>query len=173
MPLSEDEKDTPMDDFEEVVEEMKNPEPQEADLIDDSAFTDLLPNMTVNQAVEAKAEEPCIVSDEQLLGIYDEILKNCRDDRRYIDEVLTNFIDMVMNDGDCTAATKEGIVNLMKIRSDTSDKMSKVADLMTRIKLKDKDTFPRYLAAHQHNQVTIESSKRDLIRKIRHEIKKK
>jgi hypothetical protein len=54
----------------------------------------------------------------------------------------------------------------MKIKSDTADKMSKVADLMTRIKLKDKDTFPRYLAAQQNNKVVIEGSKRDLLKSI-------
>ena len=57
-------------------------------------------------------------------------------------------------------------VNLIKIKSDTADKMSKVADLMTRIKLKEKDTFPRYLAAQQNNKVVIEGSKRDLLKSI-------
>jgi hypothetical protein len=73
---------------------------------------------------------------------------------------------MVINDGDASSASKEAIVNLMKIKSDTADKMSKVADLMTRIKLKDKDTFPRYLAAQQNNKVVIEGSKRDLLKSI-------
>jgi hypothetical protein len=35
--------------------------------------------------------------------------------------------------------------------------MAKIADLMTRIKLKDKDTFPRYLAANQNNTININS----------------
>jgi hypothetical protein len=73
---------------------------------------------------------------------------------------------MVLNDGDASSASKEAIVNLLKIKSDTSDKMTKVADLMTRIKLKDKDTFPRYLAAQQNNKVIIEGSKREMIKSI-------
>jgi hypothetical protein len=80
--------------------------------------------------------------------------------------VLANFIEMVMNEGDASSASKEAIVNLMKIKSDTSDKMAKVADLMTRIKLKEKDTFPRYLAAQQNNKVVIEGSKREMIKSI-------
>jgi hypothetical protein len=46
--------------------------------------------------------------------------------------------------------------------------MSKVADLMTRIKLKDKDTFPKYLAANQSNTININSgnNKRQLIEAI-------
>jgi hypothetical protein len=48
-----------------------------------------------------------------------------------------------------------------------SDKMSKVADLMTRIKLKERDTFPKYLAAQQNNTINIgnngNNSRRSLI----------
>lgn len=165
------------DEFEEVLENMKsqdveiNDDALEADLIDEDIFDDLLPNMVIN---EGKDEEPCIVEDEVLLDVYDEILDNCRKDRDSIDEVLNNFIDMVFNEGDSTSATKEGIVNLMKAKSDISDKMSKVADLMTRLKLKSRDTFPKYLAAHQHNNVKIETShKRELIQRIESEKKKK
>ena len=74
---------------------------------------------------------------------------------------------MVMNDGDATSSTKEALVNLIKIKSDMSDKMSKVADLMTRIKLKERDTFPKYLAAQQNNTINIgnngNNSRRSLI----------
>lgn len=146
-------------------------DPKEADLIDESTFSDLIPNMVINEAKEEADNEPCIIEDQALLGVYDEILENCRKDRNSIDEVLANFVDMVFNDGDSTSATKEGIVNLMKAKSDISDKMAKVADLMTRIKLKSKDTFPRYLANHQHNNVKIESSRRELIQRL--EAKKK
>jgi len=72
-----------------------------------------------------------------------------------------------MNDGDATSSTKEALVNLIKIKSDMSDKMSKVADLMTRIKLKERDTFPKYLAAQQNNTINIgnngNNSRRSLI----------
>lgn len=125
----------------------------------------LLPTMNVGKDLVPEKEE-CIVKDEALIGLYDEILENCRKDRSSVDEVLTNFLDMVMNDGDASSASKEAIVNLIKIKSDTADKMAKVADLMTRIKLKDKDTFPRYLAQQQNNKVVIEGDKRSLIKSI-------
>lgn len=125
----------------------------------------LLPTMTVSKDMIPEKEE-CIVKDEELTGLYDEILENCRNDRQKVDEILANFLDMVMNDGDASSASKEAIVNLVKIRSDTADKMSKIADLKTRIKLKDKDTFPRYLAAQQNNKVVIEGDHRSLIKSI-------
>jgi len=127
----------------------------------------ILPTMNVSKELTSGPEDKeCIVKDENLLGLYDEILTNCRDDRSKVDEILSTFLEMVINDGDASSASKEAIVNLMKIKSDTADKMSKVADLMTRLKLKDKDTFPRYLAAQQNNKVVIEGSKRDLLKSI-------
>lgn len=125
----------------------------------------LLPSMNVNKEIIPQERES-IVKDDQLLSLYDEILENCRQDRSTVDDVLTNFLEMVMNDGDASSASKEAIVNLIKIKSDTADKMSKVADLMTRIHLKEKDTFPRYLAQQQNNKVVIEGSRRDLIKSI-------
>lgn len=127
----------------------------------------LLPSMNVaKELVQPVDDKECIVKDESLVGLYDEILNNCREDRSKVDEILATFLEMVINDGDASSASKEAIVNLMKIKSDTADKMSKVADLMTRMKLKDKDTFPRYLAAQQNNKVVIEGSKRDLLKSI-------
>jgi hypothetical protein len=130
---------------------------------------EIMPTMNVNPSLPApQQEEKCIVEDEKILGLYDEILVNCRDDRKQCDEILVQLINMVLNDGDASSATKEAMVNVLKAKTDVSDKMAKVADLMTRIKLKDKDTFPRYLAAHQHNNVTIESNntKRDILKAL-------
>jgi len=132
--------------------------------LDDMDVDSLIPTMNVNDIAEPTEEQ--IVENEDLLGLYQEILENCRKDRENTDEILVNFVDMVMNEGDDSSASKEAIVNLLKIKSDTSDKMSKVADLMTRIKLKERDTFPRYLAAQQNNKVVIEGSKREMIKSI-------
>ncbi len=127
----------------------------------------LLPSMTSMSAeMSAPPPEECIIEDKALVGLYDEILNNCRDDRGKVDEILVNFLSMVINDGDASSASKEAVVNLLKIKTDMNDKMAKVADLMTRLKLKDKDTFPRYLAQQQNNKVVIEGSKRDLLKQI-------
>lgn len=137
------------------------------DELDEIDVEVLLPSMNVSKEMIAPPDnKECIIEDSSLVSLYQEILTNCRDDRSKVDEILSTFLEMVINDGDASSASKEAIVNLMKIKSDTADKMSKVADLMTRIKLKDKDTFPRYLAAQQNNKVVIEGSKRDLLKSI-------
>lgn len=125
----------------------------------------LIPSMTIDKnMMEPKQDD--MVKDEDLWNIYHEILENCRKDRVAVDDVLVNFVDMVINEGDASSASKEAIVNLLKIKSDSSDKMSKIADLMTRIKLKERDTYPRYLAAQQNNKIVIEGSKREMIKSI-------
>lgn len=154
--------------------ELKEDEVQ-VELADDFEGLDvemLLPSMTSAKEIIPEKEE-CIIKDEELTGLYDEILDNCRKDREQFDEVIANFLEMVMNDGDASSASKEAIVNLLKSKSDISDKMSKIADLKTRIKLKDKDTFPRYLAQQQNNKVVIEGSKRDLLKSVNKIVNKK
>lgn len=137
----------------------------------------VIPSMNVALPVQPQEPEETLITDEALLGIYGEIMTNLRDDREEISTLLTNFVEMVINEGDSTTSSKEAVVNLAKIKSETADKMAKVADLMTRVKLKDKDTFPRYLAAKQENNLYIgnnTTNKREFLKQLeRHQKKKK
>ncbi len=137
------------------------------DLMDEDALGEIMPTMD-EQPLLVPPEEKSIIEDDVILNLYQELLNQGRDDRKQVDELLVNFVDMVINDGDATSSSKEALVNLVKVKSDITDKMAKVADLMTRIKLKEKDTFPRYLAHHQHSNVTIEtnSNKRDILKAL-------
>lgn len=96
-----------------------------------------------------------IISDEMLLGIYGEILDNIRQDRVQIDSYVNEFAEMVINGGDATSASKEALVNLIKTKMDGADKMAKVADLMTRLKMKDNNTFKPYLNKGGTNTINI------------------
>ena len=120
---------------------------------------EVIPSMNVTSLSVQDSENSLsnIVSDEQLVDVYQEVLENIRQDRKQTEEFINNFADLVINEGDSTSASKEALVNLLKLKHDTSDKMAKIADLMTRIKLKDKDTFPKYLAANQNNTININS----------------
>lgn len=140
----------------------------------DNSLGEVLPTMNVPALPEPPPEEKNIISDEAILGVFDELLNEGRQDRKQIEELLGPMVNMVINDGDATSSSKEAMVNLIKAKTDVLDKMAKVADLMTRIKLKERDTFPRYLAATQNN-VTIQSSnpKREILKAIQNEKKKK
>ena len=127
----------------------------------------VVPQLNIGMQENHMSDVSNIVKDEELVEMYKDIIGYIKDDRYQIDTYIDNFANMVMNDGDATSSTKEALVNLIKIKSDMSDKMSKVADLMTRIKLKERDTFPKYLAAQQNNTINIgnngNNSRRSLI----------
>jgi hypothetical protein len=86
-----------------------------------------------------------IISDESLIGVYGEIMDNLRDDRNRASELVDTFSNLVLNDGDSSSASKEALVNLLKTRIEASDKMTRIADLMTRIKLKQPDTYQPWM----------------------------
>jgi len=99
----------------------------------------------MKKASETPEREMSIVSDEALLGVYGEIMDNLRSDREQVSELVDTFSNMVLNDGDSSTASKEALVNLLKTKIDASDRMAKIADLMTRIKLKQPDTYQPWM----------------------------
>jgi len=86
-----------------------------------------------------------IISDDAILGVYSEIMTNLKEDRDEVSELVKTFSNMVVNEGDSSSSSKEALVNLLKTKIEASEKMTRIADLMTRIKLKEQNTFPPYL----------------------------
>lgn len=140
--------------------------------VDEENMKKLVPSMNVELPSKIENEND-LIEDEALLGIYGEVLRNLRDDRNQIDTFLNEFAEMVINGGDASSASKEALVNLVRAKVEASDKMSKIADLMTRVKLKERDTFPRYLSAQQKNTINIGSGgeKKQLIQAINKKLK--
>ena len=106
-----------------------------------------------------QSESTNLISDEQLLGVYGEMLDLIRQDRVEVSGILNDFLEMVINNGDASSASKEAIVQLMKVKTDCVGNMRGVADL-----LKDRDTFPAYL--NGKTQITVGNSKKDLIKQL-------
>jgi hypothetical protein len=100
------------------------------------------------------------ITDGDLHEIYSEILGDLRNDRKEIDSLLNNFVEMVMNEGDSSSSSKEAVVNLIKVKSDIADKKTKIADLMTTLRLKDKSVSK--VTANQTNHIHI-TDKRNLL----------
>lgn len=122
-----------------------------------------LPVPPMNLMVGSPNSTDCPVTDGDLLNIYSEILGDLRNDRSEIDSLLSNFVEMVMNEGDSSSASKEAVVNLIKVKSDIADKKTKIADLMTTLRLKDKSVSK--LTANQTNHIHI-TDKRNLLETI-------
>lgn len=126
-----------------------------------------LVNQPDKLATQPENNEPAeIVTDEELTGLYDDIVNMVIKDRKEVDDVLGDFINMVMNEGDGSSASKEAIVALLKMKMDGADKLSKVADLKTRVKLKERSTFPPYLAQHNTYNLGEKMDKRAMIEQL-------
>jgi len=124
----------------------------------------IVPQVNINVPVEQPKDD--LVSDKELLDTFSEITDNLREDRKQTDDFINKFADMVLNEGDASNSSKEALVNLLKIKSDLADKMAKIADLKTRIRLKERDTFPRYLAVNQTNTITTNGRSRAMLDEI-------
>ncbi len=142
----------------------------------EDAIDDLVPRMNVTVPSNPPAEAaPELITDDDILEIYGDILKDINEKEKEVSDYVANMAEMVFNEGDATTSSKEALVNFVKIETDLIDKKVKIADLMTRIKLKETNTFPRYLAAHQNNTININDSgkKRQLLEAINKAKKKK
>jgi hypothetical protein len=112
----------------------------------------VIPVPAMNIAVPVE-ENITSITDQDLTNLYGEILDDLRSDRKEIDILLNNFVEMVMNEGDSSSASKEAVVNLVKIKNDVADKKAKIADLMTTLRVKEKSMSK--LTANQTNHIHI------------------
>ncbi len=119
----------------------------------------------------AKPDADDLIKDEELLFAYDDAENMLKDDRKQTDDILANFLDMVMNEGDGSTASKEAICKLLELKMKAADSIIKLADLKTRIKLKERNTFPPYMA--QHNTYNIGKEGKLDKRKLLKELDKK
>ena len=147
--------------------------------LDPDAVEGILPPMNISVPSTQQPEQKQLITDEQYLGVIDEIMTNMREDRKQVSDFIDTFADMVLNDGDATTSSKEALINLIKTKSDIQDKMLKAADLMTRLKLKNSYAFSGpHLNALQQNNINIGSdntnfNRKEIIRAINAAKKKK
>jgi hypothetical protein len=135
----------------------------------EEATENQLPQLNVSMPMAPKKEEEVIlIKNETMIALYNEILDACREDRKDADGAFKTFLEMVVNEGDATSSSKEAMVQLLRVRVEATDKMTKVMDLLMRYVLKERDTFPRYLNANQENNITIKtkSTKRSFLEKL-------
>ena len=114
-----------------------------------------------------------LVPSAEVADYYGEIMSNLREDREQAQTVYEIFAEMVVNEGDPSAASKEAMISALKLRHDANDKSLKLLDLCTRMWLKDKNTSTEIYAYQQNNKY--EGAKpqamkvRDLIQNVEQE----
>ncbi len=125
-----------------------------------------MPEMTVNMG-NMTENVPEIANSDQIVSVCEEILTDIRKDTQEIDDTLKSFLEMVMNEGDATTSSKEAVVNLLKLKSEQSDKKTRIADILVSAFLKQKYAPPRIFSALQHNEIKIEdNSQRKFLKSI-------
>jgi hypothetical protein len=129
-----------------------------------------LPVVNVVAEVPAEIAKNEIVKAEQLIAYSIEILDDIRSDRQELSDKINTFAEMVVNEGEASHSTKEALVNLLKIKSDTADKKTKVMDLLVRIFTRDR-SMPGYIAQNVNNLQINHNSKRDLLKTFEEEKK--
>ena len=113
-----------------------------------------------------------LIKDEELLKDFAKIEKNIDDNNIELDHYISTFYDLVINE-DSSSACKEALVNLIKLKNENSDRLTKVVELKTRIKVKD-NGFPRFLANNSNNKtININDAKvinkKDILKELRDE----
>lgn len=126
-----------------------------------------MPALNVGPPAVPERQPLAHASPDSLGRMCEEVMADIRADGVQVDDVLKNFLDMVMNEGDSSGSTKEAVVNLIKTKSDLADKKIKVMDLMMRAYLKETNTFPKYLSATQNNKITVQGDIRGLVADIK------
>lgn len=128
----------------------------------DSPKEDLaIPNVAMNINIPPNTIDPLIKPD-QIIGMCKQIADDLESEKAEITEAYVNFSEMVFNAGDATSASKEALVNLLKLRSDLVDKKSKLAEMMLKLFLKD---GVKTVTAHQHNDFSI-AGKKELLQEL-------
>jgi hypothetical protein len=164
-----------IDEKDEVVVAEDTPEQQ---IMSEDDVESMLPAMNLN-VPEPQKPNDALISDDQYLGVLNEIVNNIRDDRDQVNEYIDTFANMVLNDGDATTSSKEALINLVKTKVDLQDKMLKAADLMTRLKMKNTYAYSgSHLNAMQQNNFNIGADnttfdRKEFIRAINKAKKKK
>jgi hypothetical protein len=127
-----------------------------------------LPALNVNIPQQGVKEENPLVTNDEMAEMYKKIFAYSEKDREDAGELFNTLKDMAINDGDASHSTKEAMIQALRIRCESADKMTKVMDLLMRYILKDRDTFPRYLAANQENNIIFKGggSKRSFLEKL-------
>ena len=100
--------------------------------------------------VSTTAVQP-MFEDNEMLGLCAEALTNMRGDRKQMDNLISNFVEMVFNEGDSTTASKEALVALMVAKTNMNDKMMSLVELMAKFKLKEMASGPKSVTANQEN----------------------
>lgn len=130
------------------------------------------PPQVIAPLPDSKPLSPALFEDDEMLGLCAEILTNMRSDRKQIDTLIANLVEMVFNEGNSQPATKEALVGLVNTKANMSDKMMGIVKLMASFKLKEMANAPKSVTASQENHYHF-GTRRSFLEQVEKRMKKK
>ena len=117
-------------------------------------------------ALQVVPDEKPLIPDERITQYFEEAIDCITEDRQEANNRYLQMADMVCNGGDPSSATKEAMVNLLKIKSDGVTQMTRILDLWTRLKLKEKASTNQIYAYQQNNKFESASAPSQRVREL-------
>jgi hypothetical protein len=102
----------------------------------------------MNISVPPTQADTQLIATEQVVELVKVVMGDIDVEKNEIQEAYVNFAEMVFNAGDATGASKEALVNLLKLKSDLIDKKTRMLEMMMKVYNKE---GPKTVIAHQHN----------------------
>jgi hypothetical protein len=127
-----------------------------------------MPQVALNVNVAPGEVNIQLVQPEEIVSLVKTVMTDIEGEKHEIQEALVNFSEMVFNAGDATSASKEALVNLLKLKSDLIDKKARMLEMMMKVY---KTEGPKTVTAHQHNDIYVHD-KRKLFDELDKEEKK-
>lgn len=124
----------------------------------------------LQQPAKANVVGP-LFEDDELLSLASETLNNMRGDRKQLDTLISNFVEMVFNEGDSTTASKEALVALMVAKTNMSDKQMKLLEMIAKFKLKEMADSPKTVTVQENYHFG--GTRRSFLEQIDKRMKKK
>ena len=118
-------------------------------------------------ALVTMVEEKPLFKDEQIVGYFAEAIECIKEDRKEANERYLQMADFIINgSGDASSSTKEAMTALLKIKSDGVSQMTKLLDLMIRLKMKERVTPSQIHAFQQNNKYEVAGTPSPQIRNL-------
>ena len=115
------------------------------------------PQVALNVSIAPAEVNVQLVQPEEIVGLVKIVMTDIEGEKNEIQEAYTNFAEMVFNAGDATSASKEALVNLLKLKSDLIDKKARMLEMMMKVY---KTEGPKTVTAHQHNDFHVHDKRK-------------
>ena len=116
-----------------------------------------VPQVALNINIPNAENNVALIEPEQIVNLVQTVMTDIDKEKIEIQEAYVNFAEMVFNAGDATSASKEALVNLLKLKSDLVDKKTRMLEMMMKVY---KTEGPKNVTVRQDNDFHVHDKRR-------------